>query len=247
MRFDNPSLQDGLLEWRKLPGTKERSEADNLWFEDRVSTKRRLAFEQEAHEASNQSELRRAQADYWSEFVRVDEGVPHTFAAQLEPADLGPIDETQKIVRLESLTRPLNDHGISFGDLLRAHAKGEHGVIDAFLAVWNTAGVRDGRPAFGAFEDEVIDDLKSDEWPRRLRDRLGLAHYDCRYGPIPVALMEYTVAEVRAAAAKASVACAFTAPRFSTAARGRISSQHHRSFPAGARWPSTRFRTTRNC
>jgi hypothetical protein len=80
------------------------------------------------------------------------------------------------------------------------------------LATWNGSNIRDGRPAFAAFKDEVIDDLAKPEWPSRLRDRLGLAHYDCRDGPIPIALMEYTVAEVVEAAAAKGVKSAFTAP-----------------------------------
>ena len=43
--------------------------------------------------------------------MRVDHDIAHTFNIALGPADLGPIDETQKIVRLEDLTRPLRQMG----------------------------------------------------------------------------------------------------------------------------------------
>src|SRR5204863_4404900 len=142
----------------------------------------------------------------------VDEEVPHTFLAALTPADLGPIDEMQRIVRLESLVRPLVKHGITFDRLKQAFADNEAAVIDGFLATWNTSNIRDWRPAFAAFKDEVVDDLAKPEWPSRLRDRLGLAHYDCAAGPIPIALMEYSVADVRAAATASTVSSAFTAP-----------------------------------
>ncbi|NVO13489.1 MAG: hypothetical protein HXX10_05570 [Rhodoplanes sp.] len=212
MQFENPQLQDALVRWRELKDSKKRSEADNIWFEQRVSAKRQAVFEQEALGAVDPESLRKAHIDYWSEFVRVGDDVPHTFMASIDPTDLGAIDETQTIVRVEALTRPLAKHGISFDDLSKAYTGNDVPVIQAFLAVWNTADIRDRRPAFATFKDEVADDLERANWPDRLRDRLGLAHYDCAAGPVPVALMEYTVAEVRASAAKASVSYAFTAP-----------------------------------
>ena len=72
--------------------------------------------------------------------------------------------------------------------------------------------MRDWRPCFGAFKDEVRDDLERPDWPARLRDRLGLAHYDCAAGPMPIALMEYSVGEVIAAATDFGALCAVTAP-----------------------------------
>ena len=85
-------------------------------------------------------------------------------------------------------------------------------MVDKFLDTWNGSTLRDNRPAFAAFKDAVWDDLERPDWPRRLRDRLGLAHYDCAAGPIPIALMEYSVADVNAAAAAFPGACAVTAP-----------------------------------
>ena len=213
MRFNDAQLQDALTKWRDLKDVKERSAADNIWFEQRVSGARRKVFEDEAVGAADPTSLRKTHADYWSEFVRVDEGdIPHTFEATLSPADLGTIDEMQKIVRIEGLTRPLAKHGIAFDRLREAVTNNETAVIDGFLKTWNTSSIRDGRPAFAAFKDEVLDDLGKPEWPARLRDRLGLAHYDCVAGPIPIALMEYTVAEVGSVAASFAGSSAFTAP-----------------------------------
>jgi hypothetical protein len=211
MRFADAKLQDALINWRDLKDVEERSAADNIWFEQRVSTSRQTTFEQEVNGASDPASLRNAHTDYWSEFVRGDV-VPHTFMAALGPADLGPIDEMQKIVRIESLTRPLVKHGITFERLQEAVTKNETTVINGFLATWNTSSTRDWRPAFAAFKDEVIDDLARADWPSRLRDRLGLAHYNCADGPIPIALMEYSVAEVRAVAEGLGVSTPFTVP-----------------------------------
>jgi hypothetical protein len=213
MRFNDAQLQDALVKWRALVGVKERSSADNIWFEQRVSAARQTAFEAETMGAADAASLRRAQADYWSEFVRVDASdIPHTFEATLAPADLGPIDETQKIVRIEGLARALDKHDMTFERLREAFTKNETSIIDGFLATWNTSNIRDGRPAFAAFKDEVIDDLSKPDWPSRLRDRLGLAHFDCAAGPIPIALMEYSVTEVKAATASFAGMPAFTAP-----------------------------------
>lgn len=213
MHFAHAQLQTALVDWRAFTDVTERSRADNIWFEQRVSAARQNAFEQETVGAADAEALKRAQADYCNEFVKVDEGdVPHTFDGALAPADLGAIDEMQKIVRIESLVRPLEKHDIEFVRLQEALANEESAVVDGFLGAWNNSNIRDGRPAFAAFKDELQDDLAEPDWPTRLRDRLGLAHYDCRDGAIPIALMEYSVAEVRAVAANFAGASAFTAP-----------------------------------
>ncbi len=213
MRFSDSQLQNALVEWRDITDVvKRRCEADNIWFELRVSPARREAFEQAANGAADAVSLSKAHADYWQTFVQVDDDVPHTFVAALKPASLGTIDEAQKIVRIESLVRPLQTHGISFEELKNAFDGDETTVVDGFLRVWNSSNIRDWRPAFAAFKDELMDDLGKADWPSRLRDRLGLAHYDCAAGPVPIALMEYSVAEVRTTATASSVSSAFTAP-----------------------------------
>jgi hypothetical protein len=213
MRFKEAQLQEALVKWRALLDINDRSAADNIWFEQRVSAARQALFEAETTGATDAISLRKAQIDYWSEFVRVDTGdIPHTFEVALTPADLGPIDKMQRVVRIEALARPLHKHGMTFDRLREAVTNKETAVIDGFLATWNTSSIRDGRPAFAAFKDEVMGNLDNADWASRLRDRLGLAHYDCATGPIPIALMEYSVAEVKAAAEPSISTPAFTAP-----------------------------------
>jgi hypothetical protein len=101
---------------------------------------------------------------------------------------------------------------MSFGRLKQAVADNETALIDAFLRTWDQSNVRDWRPSFGAFKDEVIDDLAKPDWPTRLRDRLGLAHYNCATGSVPIALMEYSVAEVVSAARTFGSTYVVTAP-----------------------------------
>lgn len=212
MRFIDPNLQKALVQWRQMSAPEERAAGDNFWFEERVSPTRQQVFEREASGALDSEGLRKRHADYWGDFVRVDDEIPHTFLADLEPVDLGTIDETQKIVRIEGLTRPLDKRGLNFDDLREAIEKDETAVVDGFLKTWNNSSVRDWRPLFAAFKDEVLEELAEEDWPCRMRDRLGLAHYDCADGPIPVALMEYSVGEIMEAANAAGVSCAFTVP-----------------------------------
>ncbi len=214
MRFADPGLQTALTGWRALVEAEERAAADNLWFEDRVSAARQQAFEAYAAGARDADELKRRQTDYWEEHVRVDEEIAHTFDAALTPTALAPIDQTQLIVRLENLSRPLWQMGgpMSLERLKQAVANNENALIDAFLRIWDQSSVRDWRPCFGTFKDEVRDDLKRPDWSARLRDRLGLAHYDCSAGPVPIALMEYSVGDVIAAATAFGASCAVTAP-----------------------------------
>jgi hypothetical protein len=210
MRFADPELQNVLTAWRHPTAAWERSCADNLWFEERLSAARQTWFESEVRGAKDPDALRRRQTDYWNDFVKVDDGVPDSFRKALAPADLGALHETQAIVRLESLVRPLGAHGVSFEELKAAVERNDAAMIEGFLRVWNN--MRDRRPVFAAFKDEVLEILAAGDWPRRLRDRLGLAHYDGAGAAIPVALMEYTVAEIQDSVSSSSEACAFAAP-----------------------------------
>lgn len=210
MHFSDPMLQRILDSWRQATDARERSTADNLWFEERLSQSRFATFEAAVNGVASSTDLRNRQSDYWNEFVVVDQDIPHTFLRNLEPADLGTLQETQKIVRLESITRPLESSGLTFVQLSNAVRDNDAAVINAFLRAWNDK--RDWRPAFAAFEDELLDTLANGDWAQRMRDRLGLAHFDCRTGPIQVALMKYSVSEVRNAANIQDGACAITAP-----------------------------------
>ena len=115
MRFVASVLQQCLAAWRQTRDAKERATADNLWFEERVSALRLGAFEERAKGASDPADLQRRQVAYWKESVTVDEETPHTFLRALGPADLGDLHDTQKIVRVENLTRALNKMVIPFG------------------------------------------------------------------------------------------------------------------------------------
>ena len=214
MRFSDTNLLAALDAWRHDPAVPERARADNMEFEEKVSAPRLAAFESLARGVVTTDDLRRRQTDYYKTFVETGDEVPSTFSSELEPADIGSklIDEYQFILRIENLTRPLNKWDLDFNELMAAFSRKDVPVLREFLNVWNNSNVRDNRPAFAAWEDQLLDELDAPDWPELLRDRMGLAHYGSPVPPIPVALMRYSVREVRAEATSKGVETMFTCP-----------------------------------
>ena len=213
MRFDDPALQSALEAWRRDPEIRERACADNAHFEERVSDARRKAFETLVATAPRVPATLSNQHDwYWRKFVKADETIPHTFLPEFDPARLGPetLEPFQPIVRLEDIRSPLGQQGYTLAELQTALTDPQSGLIERFLEDWN--GARDWRPAFAAWEDQLLDEIDAPDWADRLRDRMGLAHYDPTDKPIPVVLMRYTVAQVQTEADHLGLHQAFVAP-----------------------------------
>jgi hypothetical protein len=87
-----------------------------------------------------------------------------------------------------------------------------------FAAKWNDQRTQ-ARPLFATFLNDFggnLEALVKTDWPHLLRDRLGLTHWPSTAGkPLPVALMCYTVDEVRQArsmATKKGAVASFTRP-----------------------------------
>jgi len=240
MHFVGPTLQSALAAWRQDPDVREPAKADNAWFEERVSTARLASFEGEAGDVTDPAGLLTSHTRYVRDFMETDVGIPHTFMADLEPAALSPsgLDPHQSIIRLESLQRafsywPMREGPDPLETLRAALDRDDTAVINGFLRTWNESNVRDFRPAFAAWKDEMLTELDAEDWPDRLRDRLGLEHYNCAAGPIPVALMEYRVQDVLDAARAAGVTHAFTAPTFLDTRPGPYFFPSPRSLPYG--------------
>ncbi len=126
--------------------------------------------------------------------------VPVTFTASNENALYREgIEPNQKIIRLECLDDVLRSIGRD-----RDFAEVEKAVVPATrddALIWQVvdqfALYRGARPAFIAFKSEVASDLKEADWLNRLRNRLGLGHYDPADGQRQTfALMEYLVKDV---------------------------------------------------
>ena len=198
--------------WRQTQDDEERAAADNLWFEERVGSPRQVLFEELVRSADVPSALPARHAWYWKRYLRSGDPMPHTFQTDLEPARLGPLplEPFQPIIRLEDLRTPLGAQGLVFEQLQTARSQNHTAFVDSFLEDWNDA--RDYRPAFAVWKDQVLGELAAPDWADRMRDRLGLAHYDPTDEPIPVALMQYTVRDVTIEAASFGCSQAFTAP-----------------------------------
>ncbi|MCI5219847.1 MAG: hypothetical protein D3914_11850 [Candidatus Electrothrix sp. LOE2] len=99
-----------------------------------------------------------------------------------------------------------------------------------FFELWRS--LRDNRPSFAAFYDEVREECDDDDWPHTLRDRLGLGHYGGSPDVlIPVALMRYSVQEVLEAQKDRKVPTACALP---TVLDGGM---HEYFFPVPASYP----------
>jgi hypothetical protein len=212
MQFSNPQRELALHAWRGDPAPHQRASADNVTFEECISPARWQRFEAIAPDTPSPAALARWQTDYCATYVQTDN--PDSFRDDLDPARLvpGSLDTHQRIARLERVPAVvLNEAGLSFEDLRRAFHARDAAVLDAVLQLWNAR--RDGRPAFAAWKDELIDDLRVLDWADRVRDRLGLAHHNPDPArPIPVILMEYDVASVLRAAASQGTRHAFVCP-----------------------------------
>jgi hypothetical protein len=245
MRFSDSRLHEAIAGWREATDPETRSELDNVWFEERVNARRQETFEEEIGEVHTWAELRQRQVDYWQTFVKVGDGfVPHTFADGFVARDLSEIDEKQKVVRIESVARPLSASALTFTRLREAMAKGEHDIVERFVRTWNESSIRDARPVFATVTSAVADDLDEPDWPERLRDRLGLAHYDAAAGPEPIALMEYRVEEIVEAAQSAGITCALTAPTFLDSGPWPFFFRHRPSSTAVEPWRCSRSGAT---
>ena len=209
MEFSNAALQAALTEWRGEPDIALRAEADNLHFETRVSDSRRGHFEVGCAGVATAAALASAQMRYYKTYFETMY-LPPCFRKELVPTQWTGMAQELEIVRVESLDWVLGVAKVDFDKFRAAFDSGKTHLVEKVFSAWN--GIRDKRPAFAAFHTEVSDLIDTDDWAVHLRDRLGLAHYHGQYGPIPVALMQYKVADVLRVSNLDANAVSFTAP-----------------------------------
>jgi hypothetical protein len=197
--------------------------ADNCRFDERAGTDRWRKFEDLLKkfavdlDAIDWADWGEAHKTYVESCCSVPTGsVPDAFLDINSAAWLPRAVGGQPVVRIEELTRPLKESGLTsaeFNDLLARHDSGRdadaRNAVTAFFDAWNR--MRDSRPAFCAFKDEVRDEADDPDWPHALRDRLGLGHYpQPRGAAIDVALMVYDLSDAidQQKASGIPVACA---------------------------------------
>lgn len=216
MDFADASLTKLLQGWALSTDIDERSEAHNIHFEERLNRARLVAFEhQMTTPCVDYSHLRDELSNFVRTYVEVAlPNVPATFNADVT-ALLLPSPE-QKLVRIENITRHLANTGLKVEDLEKSLTSAKpvkSAVADMFVESWNLA--RDARPSFAAFRDQLITEIEDVDWPHKLRDRLGLSHFNTGGGPLDVALVEYTVEEViEESKRSAAIVQPFTLPTF---------------------------------
>lgn len=218
MKFSDTGLISVLDRWQCASDPRERAQAHNITFEERLERGRLDQFERSLlGPCPDQIELRRLLADFVATNVEVSAPhIPATFQAACEGSRITQIDRTQKLIRVENLTRQLANDGLTLADLETSSLSLDPAVlakVDAFVDSWNLA--RDNRPVFAAFKDQLLPEIADARWPERLRDRLGLAHYSARGGTLFVALMQYSVGEILdEAMATPGLSHAFSVPTF---------------------------------
>ncbi len=220
------------------PDLRERAEAHNIVFEERLDQHRMDAFERSVKRpCTNHMDLRRQLSEFVTTYMEVAiPHVPETFRTPNNGPSMGPISPEQKLVRIDNITRHLANSGLTLTDLAESHSSKDPAVsakLEVFLDLWNLA--RDSRPTFAAFKDQLWPEINDAAWPHKLRDRLGLARYRVDSGPLSVALMEYTVEEVLGeAAGSPDIAYPFCIPTFLDAKPSSQFFPTPKDLPAGA-------------
>ena len=172
---------------------------DNYDFEERVGAARLAGFERDAagkdlliaHDRHVKTRVQGARREH----------VPVTFTLDNKTALwLSDVEPNQKIVRLECIDYQLSkilrtDPFEAVEQAIRSPR--DEVLIQHFLDTW--LDFPGARPAFVAFKSEVDDELRRPDWLLRLRNRLGLGHYDPKPGQrMSFALMEYRAEDVLA-------------------------------------------------
>lgn len=238
MNFADPDLSALRDAWAASPDLRERAEAHNIAFEERLDQHRVDAFERSVKRpCTNHMDLRRQISEFVTTYMEVAiPHVPETFRTPNSGPSMGPISPEQKLVRIENITGHLANSGLTLTDLAESHSSTDPAVsakLEVFLDQWNLA--RDSRPTFAAFKDQLWPEINDAAWPHKLRDRLGLAHYGVGGGPLSVALMEYAVDEVlREAVGSPDIAHPFCVPTFLDAKPSSQFFPTPKDLPAGA-------------
>jgi hypothetical protein len=202
MRFNDEGLSRVLETWASDSDKTSGACGQNLLLEERLEGPRWTAFEALAAAADSPDALRRAATKYYFQRVRIPSS--ETFSPLNRAADMGMPSGEQKIVRVELIGDLLDKTGVSYEVLEAALAKKNatsEALLNWVIDQWNDRpDIRRNPISFGAFKDQLLEELADPDWPHRLRDRLGLAHLDPIAGALPIALMEYRVDEVASGA-----------------------------------------------
>ena len=206
-------------------GTAMRCAVANFRWEQAVSDVRAEEYNTYVGDVTQHKDWKAEHNSYLDSFVHVAKDHPRSaesFMAVNGQAHLIEHQDNAILLRLESLGR-LFEHSLvspianafwdrfynSQKDLRKDNLSDDSEVLRTdFVEQWNTQRIQ-ARPMFATFlnnfEGGNLEKLIKSDWPHILRDRLGLTHWPSTTGkPLPVALMCYTLDEVRQARAMAT-------------------------------------------
>jgi len=222
----------------KVSGVLARCEAANFRWEEGVSIARSQEYETflDLQPTSAHKDWRAEHKAFVREFVQVPQSHPRsadTFMAINADAHLLEQMDNAFLVRLESLASVMSQDllataiGRDFWDRFYNYSKDlakeklsadDEVLRGQFMAHWHSQRLQ-ARPLFATFLSDFggnLSELIKQDWPHLLRDRLGLTHWPSGVGaPLPVALMCYSVDEVRQARAmsrRKGAVCSFARP-----------------------------------
>lgn len=212
-----------------------RCAAANFRWEHAVSDGRATEYNAYVGDVATHKDWKAEHKGYLGSFVHVAKDLPRSsecFMAVNGQAHLSENLDNTFLLRLESVghlfEQPLlseiaNNFWQRFfnsqKDLRKDKLSDSDEALRAdFVAQWNAQRTQ-ARPLFATFLNDFGGDLPAlvkTDWPHLLRDRLGLTHWPSTAGkPLPVALMCYTVDDVRQArsmATKKGAVASFTRP-----------------------------------
>lgn len=216
----SPNLQLLALDANLSPaGAAVRCAAANFRWEHAIAEERATEYNAYIGDVATHKDWKAEHKSYLGSFVHVPKDLPRSsecFMAVNEQAHLNEQLDNTFLLRLESIgqlfDQPLvsevaNKFWLRFfkypKDLMKSKlSDSDEALRTEFVAQWNAQRTQ-ARPLFATFLNNFGGDLAAlvkTDWPHILRDRLGLTHWPSTTGkPLPVALMCYTVDEVRQA------------------------------------------------
>jgi len=222
MAFDRRKYGDfsRLLERAaKSDETEKRCIAENFILEERLPELREDSYEGFIKDPASEHHWFDGHRNYIEENIYIEgsdnpgpESFPETFAA-INSANFLDLQQEQQVIRLENGSALARFLGLTenhimdnLSDYLKDRTdRHNQYIINQLFSTWNRK--RDSRPIFAGFWGEVKDlfidgegnELNENNWPNRLRDRLGMGHIDPVNGaPVPVLLFRYRLNEVPA-------------------------------------------------
>jgi hypothetical protein len=200
-------------------GVFARCEAANFRWEPAVSSSRAAEYSTYVGDLGTHGDWQAEHKGYLSTFVQVPKDLPRSaecFMAVNQQAHLNEALDNTYLLRLESIgylfDLPLvaaqaelfwQRFFNSQKDLRKPKLNDADEMLRAeFVNQWNKQRTQ-ARPLFATFLNDFgrnLEALSRGDWPHLLRDRLGLVHWPSTAGKaLPVALMCYTVDDVRQA------------------------------------------------